>query len=63
MIYEYRCPTHGEFEIEHSIKEVLDTCPKCQEEYSKSQKIVRLISGGTNFILNGSGWAKDNYKG
>lgn len=59
--YTYRCDVHGEFEEFHSIKEQLEECPKCQEEGLEPQKVVRLISGGTSFILVGSGWAKDNY--
>lgn len=62
--YTYRCPEHGEFEFMHSIKEQLDTCPLCLEDSKHSNspcKVERLISGGGTFILNGSGWAKDNY--
>jgi putative FmdB family regulatory protein len=59
--YTYRCEIHGEFDQEHSIKEQLEDCPKCQEEGLEPKKVVRLISAGTGFILSGSGWAKDNY--
>ena len=60
--YLYECPIHGEFEHQHSINEVLEFCPKCQEENRITpQKVKRLIAGGGGFILNGSGWAKDNY--
>lgn len=60
--YLYECPTHGEFEHQHSITEVLDNCPQCQAKNpSVIQKVKRLISAGTGFILNGAGWAKDNY--
>lgn len=59
--YLYKCPNHGEFEESHSINEVLEECPKCKEENLQPQKIVRLISGGTGFVLMGGGWAKDNY--
>lgn len=61
-VYEYTCPVHKEFEVEHSINEKLKTCPKCKEEGLKPQKVTRLISGGTTFVLNGDCWAKDNYK-
>lgn len=61
--YLYKCPHHGEFEFEHSIKDKLENCPKCKEDnLSVIQKVIRLISSGGNFILVGSGWAKDNYK-
>lgn len=59
--YTYRCETHGEFDFEHSIKEKLEECPKCKEEGLKPKKVARLIAGGTQFMLSGSGWAKDNY--
>lgn len=60
--YLYECPVHGEFEHQHSINDSLEFCPRCQEEKSASpQKVKRLIAGGGGFILNGSGWAKDNY--
>jgi putative FmdB family regulatory protein len=59
--YLYRCEVHKEFEYEHSIKECLEECPKCAEEKLAPRKVTRLISAGTGFILNGSGWAKDNY--
>lgn len=59
--YTYRCEVHGEFEQEHSIKEQLEDCPKCKEEGLEPKKIVRLISGGSTFILSGGGWAKEGY--
>ena len=59
--YTYRCEVHGEFDAEHSIKEKLKECPKCKEERLAPQEVVRLIAGGTNFMLTGSCWAKDNY--
>jgi putative FmdB family regulatory protein len=59
--YTYCCEVHKEFDAEHSIKIKLEECPKCQEEGLKPQKVVRLISKGTSFVLTGSGWAKDNY--
>jgi predicted nucleic acid-binding Zn ribbon protein len=64
--YVYRCESkhktnHGEFEIEHSIKDKLDFCPKCLEMGLKEEPVTRLISGGTGFQLIGGGWAKDNY--
>lgn len=61
--YLYECPTHGTFEFEHGMSENLEECPKCKEENLAPQKVKRLIAGNTSFILNGSGWAKDNYKG
>jgi putative FmdB family regulatory protein len=60
--YLYECQVHGEFEYQHSIKDELEFCPKCQEENpSVFQRVKRLIASGGNFILTGSGWAKDNY--
>lgn len=60
--YLYECSIHGEFEHQHSIKDELEFCPKCQEENKESpEKVKRLIAGGSGFILNGGGWAKDKY--
>jgi putative FmdB family regulatory protein len=59
--YTYKCEIHNEFEQTHSIKEKLEICPKCEQENLEPQKVVRLISGGTSFVLSGGGWAKDNY--
>lgn len=59
--YLYKCENHGEFEIEHSIKEKLEECPECEKNGLGLHKVKRLICSGTGFILNGSGWAKDNY--
>ncbi len=57
MTYEYACSScDHEWEAEQSIKDsALKHCPKCGKESAK-----RLISK-SNFILNGGGWAKDNY--
>lgn len=61
--YLYKCETHGEFEVEHSINTKLEKCPKCKEEGLKPKKIIRLIPSGTTFVLNagGVGWAKEGY--
>lgn len=59
--YNYFCEVHKEFEVSHSIKDELEECPKCKEEGLPPQKIKRLISAGTGFILQGGGWAKDRY--
>jgi putative FmdB family regulatory protein len=60
--YLYECPIHGEFEHEHSITEQLEFCPICQSENRITpQKVKRLIASGTNFILGGSGWAREGY--
>lgn len=62
-VYLYFCPIHNEFEFEHGMSESLEDCPKCKEENLTPQKVKRLIAGHTSFVLNGSGWARDNYKG
>lgn len=56
-LYECQNPKHGEFEIEHSIKEKLEFCPSCKKKY----KVKRLIASGGKFILLGGGWAKEGY--
>ena len=70
--YLYECPTHGEFEYQHSIIEELEFCPTCEEESQAfneqtgegypPQKVKRLIAKGGSFILVGGGWAKDSYR-
>lgn len=57
MTYEYLCTScNHEWDAEQSIKDdALKICPKCGKESAK-----RLISK-SSFILNGGGWAKDNY--
>ena len=42
--YLYKCPTHGEFEEEHSIRIKLEFCPKCEAEGNPEVKIERLIN-------------------
>jgi len=68
-VYEYKCSNCGhEFEAEHSMRDPAPTCPSCGvwgktlEDGSVKCTLKRLI-GRTNFVLKGSGWAKDNYKG
>lgn len=58
--YTYKCEECGEFDAYHSINDKLTECPTCKEKGIIST-LVRLISKGSSFILNGSGWAKDNY--
>lgn len=61
MTYVYFCPIHKEFELEHKITESVSHCPKCKEDGLEPQELKRLIVSEGGFILNGSGWAKDNY--
>jgi len=58
--YTYKCELHGEFDEEHSITEKLEECTRCKEEGLIPQKVTRLIVG-SNFVLVGGGWARDNY--
>jgi putative FmdB family regulatory protein len=60
--YLYYCEVHGEFETDHSIKDLLTTCPLCKEQNLDPKPVKRLISKSTNFVLTGSCWAKDNYR-
>jgi putative FmdB family regulatory protein len=59
--YDYFCDIHKEFEISHSIRDEIIECPKCKEEGLQPNKIKRLISAGTGFILKGGCWSKDSY--
>lgn len=62
-VYLYKCPIHDEFEVEHSMHELLQECPKCKEEGKEHpEKVTRLIAGGTQFTLIGGSWGRDNYK-
>jgi putative FmdB family regulatory protein len=56
--YEYKCVVCDyHWEIDQKITdEPIKECPKC-----KCDKAVRLIAGGTNFILLGGGWCSDGY--
>lgn len=58
--YLYKCPEHGEFEVEHKMSEKLQYCTICEKSKIKTE-VVRLIAGGTSFELKGSCWSKDNY--
>jgi putative FmdB family regulatory protein len=57
-IYEYKCDScEHEFEELQGVNEpALVTCPRCS-----AHALRRLISGGTRFVLKGSGWAADLY--
>lgn len=76
MIYEYKCPRCGEFEVEQKITDPpLKTCPQTVTERPAhllpenggfhmrtcGEPVQRLIAGGTGFVLNGKGWFKDGY--
>ena len=56
--YEYACGACGhEWEQTQRITEPpIEVCPACAKTTAH-----RLISGGTNFILKGSGWYSDLY--
>jgi putative FmdB family regulatory protein len=58
VTYEYKCNAcKHEWEADQKITDPpLIICPKCSQPAAK-----RLISGGTGFQLNGTGWFKDGY--
>lgn len=58
MLYEYACLVcNHKFEFEQSIRDKpITECPYCLVAALK-----RLVSGGSGFVLRGSGWAKDLY--
>lgn len=72
--YVYKCPVHGEFDVEQRITDPklkfclrrvegpADQDPWVLTTWACGQPLERLISGGTGFQLKGSGWAKDGYK-
>lgn len=51
--YEYKCEgcQHTWNETQKMSDDPTQKCPECEEEKAK-----RLISGGTGFVLKGSGW-------
>ncbi len=60
MTYEYRCSDESckhTWEAEQKITDPpLTECPRCHQQTAQ-----RLVSGGTGFLLNGTGWARDRY--
>lgn len=64
-VYEYQCPKCDKvFEVTQKISDPpLEKPPEgeCPEGKVCSEKPKKLISGGTSFLLKGSGWAKDGY--
>ncbi len=55
-IYEYECPSCGQFEVTQRITdEALKRCPSC-----KKRKVRKLMSS-TSFQLKGSGWYVTDY--
>ena len=57
-LYEYSCEACGHEldDVQQSIKDPpLKRCPEC-----KKMKLQRVI-GLTSFILQGGGWARENY--
>jgi len=60
MIYEYECEIHKVFEVQQSISDkTLEECPHCKAD-GKTSTVKKLISM-SSFVLNGKGWARDNY--
>ena len=58
VTYEYQCKVcKHRWEAEQRITaEPLTECPSCEQPQAQ-----RLVSGGTGFVLDGKGWAKDGY--
>jgi len=55
--YECRACEHAfEFFKHHTDEELPEECPECG-----SDKIEKLVSRGTSFVLKGSGWSRDGY--
>lgn len=76
-IYTYKCPIHGEFEVEQRVTDPkLGSCGRVvvvsevaaymlgipRGETVCGAPVERLISDGTSFALKGPGWAKDGYR-
>lgn len=56
--YEYQCKSckHSWEEDQSIMDERITVCPDCKKESA-----MRLISGGTGFILQGGGWFSEGY--
>lgn len=54
--YDYHCKNCGTFEIFQNVSDdVLTECPTCKSP------VTRIISGGSGFILKGSGFYCNDY--
>lgn len=65
--YTYQCRACGiEWEVEHRITDDgPEVCPKCGQRNHPEDgwpAVIRLVAP-CNFVLKGSGWAKDGYGG
>lgn len=63
-IYEYECPVHKlRIEVTRKITdpEVIPQCRVTGSAHAETEKMERVISTGTSFILKGGSWAKDGY--
>ncbi|MEI7640227.1 MAG: FmdB family zinc ribbon protein [bacterium] len=57
-LYTYECKKCGEFDVRHGINEPdVSVCPKCG-----TSGLIKVVNGGTNFILKGSGFYVNDYK-
>lgn len=53
--YLYECPDHGEFEEYHSMKDLVEDCPKCKDEGKEPKKVKRLINSTTKGVVELTG--------
>jgi hypothetical protein len=54
--YLYKCEAkHGEFEKYHSVSQIMELCPKCQEEGLEPQKLQLLINCTTKGVVELTG--------
>ena len=53
--YLYLCPDHGEFEEYHSMRDLIEDCPKCKDEGKEPQKVKRLICGTNRGVVELTG--------
>ena len=53
--YLYECPIHGEFEEYHSMSQMLEHCPKCEEEKLQPQKLKQLINCSSRGVVELTG--------
>lgn len=60
MTYQYKCPTHGQFELSRPITDykAVELCPICksfcERDYSDYKPLVQL--NGNGYGTGGLGW-------
>jgi putative FmdB family regulatory protein len=64
MTYEYKCKKCGILEVQQKMSEdTLEECPRCGMTGEENKEdFQKICSGGSGFVLDGSGWARTGYQ-